>query len=40
VEREYLQRVVQHFEGDNKTLAKKLGVSERTLYRKLRTLKM
>jgi transcriptional regulator with PAS, ATPase and Fis domain len=39
VEREYLQRVVQHFEGDNKTLAKKLGVSERTLYRKLRTLK-
>jgi transcriptional regulator with PAS, ATPase and Fis domain len=35
VEREYLQWVVQHFEGDNKTLAKKLGVSERTLYRKL-----
>jgi transcriptional regulator with PAS, ATPase and Fis domain len=39
VERQYLQWVVQHFEGDNKTLAKKLGVSERTLYRKMRTLK-
>ncbi|MEN8218476.1 MAG: sigma 54-interacting transcriptional regulator [Pseudomonadota bacterium] len=40
VERQYLQWVVQHFEGDNKTLAKKLGVSERTLYRKMRTLKL
>ncbi len=38
VERQYLQRVVQHFEGDNKALAKKLEVSERTLYRKLQTL--
>ncbi len=39
VERQYLQWVVQYFKGDNKTLAKKLGVSERTLYRKWRTLK-
>ena len=39
VERQYLQWVAQHFEGDNKTLAKELGVSERTLYRKRRTLK-
>jgi transcriptional regulator with PAS, ATPase and Fis domain len=36
VEQQYLQWVVQHFEGDNKALAKKLGVSERTLYRKLK----
>jgi DNA-binding NtrC family response regulator len=39
VERQYLQWVVQYFKGDNKTLAKKLGVSERTLYRKWRILK-
>jgi len=36
VERQYLEWVVQHFDGDNKTLAKKLGVSERTFYRKMR----
>jgi two-component system response regulator HydG len=36
VEQQYLQWVVQHFEGDNKALAKQLGVSERTLYRKLK----
>jgi len=38
VEQQYLQWAVQHFEGDKKALAKKLGVSERTLYRKLNIL--
>ena len=34
-EQRYLQNVLTHFEGDKKELANKLGVSERTLYRKL-----
>ncbi len=39
VERQYLRWAVQHFDGDNKHLAQNLGVSERTLYRKLQLLK-
>ncbi len=38
VEQDYLQWAVQHFKGDKKTLAQKLGLSERTLYRKLQSL--
>lgn len=36
VEREYLITLKARFEGDNKALANALGVSERTLYRKLK----
>ena len=32
------QGIVRYFNGDNKSLAQKLGVSERTLYRKLHLL--
>ncbi len=35
VEQEYLGEVLQHYDGDNRSLADKLGISERTLYRKL-----
>ncbi len=35
VERRYLQEVAGSFTGDNRALAKRLGISERTLYRKL-----
>lgn len=35
-EHEYLQWASQHFSGDRKELARLLGISERTLYRKLR----
>jgi two-component system, NtrC family, response regulator HydG len=38
-ERRYLRWAVQHHAGDNRTLADALGVSERTLYRKLRSLR-
>ncbi|MBI1422162.1 MAG: PAS domain-containing protein [Gammaproteobacteria bacterium] len=34
-EQRYLQNVLAHFNGDKKALAAKLGISERTLYRKL-----
>lgn len=34
-EKRYLRRVAEHFPGDNRELAKRLGISERTLYRKL-----
>jgi transcriptional regulator with PAS, ATPase and Fis domain len=34
-EKQYLQWAASQFEGDRNTLAKKLGISERTLYRKL-----
>ncbi len=34
-EQRYLQQVQARFEGDNRALAARLGVSERTLYRKL-----
>jgi transcriptional regulator with PAS, ATPase and Fis domain len=36
LERRYLDWAAKNFQGDRKALAKKLGVSERTLYRKLR----
>lgn len=39
LESTYLSRVVERFRGDNSALAEKLGVSERTLYRKLRQLR-
>lgn len=35
-ERDYLIWLHQHYQGDNKTLADKLGISERTLYRKMK----
>jgi len=34
-EQDYLLWLQQHFKGDNKKLADKLGISERTLYRKM-----
>ena len=37
-ENEYLQWLNQYFKDDKKILAEKLGVSERTLYRKLKDL--
>jgi two-component system response regulator HydG len=39
LERYYLQRITSRFSGDNRSLAERLGVSERTLYRKLSRLK-
>lgn len=39
VETQYLRRVMAHFHGDNRVLAEQLGISERTLYRKLRQLR-
>jgi len=36
VERRYLQRVLARHRGDKRTLAGALGISERTLYRKLK----
>lgn len=39
VETRYLRQVVAQFEGDNRQLAAQLGISERTLYRKLQQLK-
>ena len=38
VERRYLRQVVARFAGDKRQLANKLGVSDRTLYRKIRAL--
>ncbi|MBI5889413.1 MAG: sigma 54-interacting transcriptional regulator [Nitrosomonadales bacterium] len=38
LERRYLTWAANHFQGDRKTLADKLGISERTLYRKLKSL--
>lgn len=40
VERRYLQQIVHRYQGDNKSLASQLGLSERTLYRKLKELKI
>ncbi len=40
MERRYLSWSVARFQGDKRTLAERLGVSERTLYRKLQDLKM
>ena len=39
VERRYLLRVASRFAGDRRELARRLGVSERTLYRKLEALR-
>ena len=39
LERDYLRWAVARFQGDKRALADKLGVSERTLYRKLQELK-
>ncbi len=36
LEQRYLAWAAEKFPGDRKALAKKLGISERTLYRKLR----
>jgi DNA-binding NtrC family response regulator len=38
MERRYLTQVVRHYRGDRKSLARMLGVSERTLFRKLKSL--
>jgi len=38
VERIYLRQALAHHEGDRASLAQKLGISERTLFRKLREL--
>ena len=38
-EQRYLEQVSARFTGSNRTLARKLGVTERTLYRKLRELR-
>ena len=38
IERRYLRRVMARFPGDKRQLANMLGVSERTLYRKIRAL--
>jgi transcriptional regulator with PAS, ATPase and Fis domain len=40
MERRYLQEIVHRYHGDNKSLAQLLGISERTLYRKLKDLKI
>jgi len=39
MERRYLRRAVARFQGDKRELAERLGVSERTLYRKLQELR-
>ena len=39
LEQHYLQQLQQQYEGDNASLAQALGISERTLYRKLRSLR-
>jgi DNA-binding NtrC family response regulator len=36
LEKRYLEWAAANFQGDRKTLAERLGISERTLYRKLR----
>jgi len=39
LEKRYLAWAEEHFQGDRNTLAEQLGISERTLYRKLRNAK-
>jgi DNA-binding NtrC family response regulator len=39
VERRYLTQVVSQFRGDRDSLADKLGISKRTLFRKLQNLR-
>jgi DNA-binding NtrC family response regulator len=36
LEKRYLAWAMENFKGDRKALAEQLGISERTLYRKLR----
>jgi DNA-binding NtrC family response regulator len=36
LEKRYLAWATENFQGDRKALAEQLGISERTLYRKLR----
>jgi transcriptional regulator with PAS, ATPase and Fis domain len=38
LQRDFLRRAVEQHRGSRRTLAKKLGISERTLYRRLRRL--
>ena len=38
IERRYLTQVLRQYQGDRKSLARKLGISERTLFRKLKSL--
>jgi DNA-binding NtrC family response regulator len=38
VEKNYLQWVNAHYQGDKRSLAQQLGLSERTLYRKLQSI--
>ena len=38
MERRYLTRVLHQYQGDRKSLARQLGISERTLFRKLKSL--
>lgn len=40
IEERYLRRVLAHFSGDRNMLARKLGISERTLYRKTQALRI
>jgi DNA-binding NtrC family response regulator len=40
MERRYLARIVATHAGDRRALAEKLGISERTLYRKLQQLRI
>ena len=37
IEKNYLRNIFENHRGDNKNLADKLGISERTLYRKLKS---
>jgi len=39
-ERRYLLRVLREFKGDRRELASRLGISERTLYRKLESIQV
>ena len=39
VQDDYLRKVLARYRGDRKSLAKRLGVSERTLYRKIELLR-
>ena len=39
IERRYLAQVISKFDGDRDSLAEKLGISKRTLFRKLRNVR-
>jgi transcriptional regulator with PAS, ATPase and Fis domain len=38
LQRDFLRRTLEQHRGSRRTLAEKLGISERTLYRRLRRL--